>query len=396
MRDRSCRSGVVVRERDVTSENATYQDLSASSILLTVNTSRRSLICKAAIAWRVLLFLAASSGIASAATIDCARLAAQMRRSKIPEVAVAVFSHGRVESVFCSSSAKPLAADSIFEAASLSKPVFAYGVLKLVRDHRLDLDKPLAEYLDRPYEHEHNPFGQGVADTTIDPRFAKITARMVLSHTSGLPNWSHHGPLTFLNDPGERWSYSGEGYVYLQRVVEAITDQSTDAFLENAVLLPLGMTHSSFTWQAAFSSQAMPGHSATGTPASIDQFSRPVVSSTLYTTLGDYSRFLMKMLQPAADSPFLLEEKGQVAVRPNLNLYWGLGLAIERARSDSYFHWGANPGFQSFFLCQPVTGRGVLFLTDSDNGLDLVNYLVHAAVPGSHPVLGFPMLHPKN
>ena len=354
------------------------------------------MISKADIAYRFLLFLAVSSGIASAATINCAALAAQMHRSKIPDVAVAVFSQGRVESVFCSSSAKPLTADSIFEAASLSKPVFAYGVLKLVEDHRLDLDKPLVEYLDRPYEHQHNPFGQGVADNTIDQRFAKITARMVLSHTSGLPNWSHQGPLTFLNDPGEKWSYSGEGYVYLQRVVEAITGQSTSAFLENTVLRPLGMTHSSFTWQAAFSGHAMPGHSAAGAPAPIDQFSRAVVSSTLYTTLGDYSRFLMQMLEPAVGSPFQMEEKSQVAVRPDLNLYWGLGLAIERARSDSYFHWGANPGFQSFFLCQPATGRGILFLTDSDNGLDLVNNLVHAAVPGSHPVLGFPMLHPKD
>ena len=352
------------------------------------------MICKVDAVWSALLFLAAGS--ASATTLYCATLATQMHRSKVPDVAVAVFSRGRVETTFCSSSAKPLAPDSVFEAASLSKPVFAYGVLKLVQDHRLDLDRPLAEYLNRPYEHQQNPFRQGSADITTDPRFAKITARMVLSHTSGLPNWSHHGPLTFLSDPGKKWSYSGEGYVYLQHVVEAITGQSTGAFLENTVLLPLGMTHSSFTWQAAFSGHAMLGHSAAGAPAPIDQFSRPVVSSTLYTTLGDYSRFVTQMLQPAANSPFLLEEKSQVVVRSNLDLYWGLGLAIERARSDSYFHWGANPGFQSFFLCQPATGRGVLFLPDSDNGLNLINPLVHAAVPGTHPILGFNMLHPKD
>lgn len=354
------------------------------------------MICKAVIEWSVLLFLTMGSGYASARTVDCATLATQMQRSKIPDVALAVFTHGTVESVFCSSSHKNLAPDSVFEAASLSKPVFAYGVLKLVQDHRLDLDKPLAEYLNLPYEHQQNPFRPSIVDIETDPRFAEITARMVLSHTSGLPNWSHQGPLTFLSDPGEKWSYSGEGYVYLQRVVEAITGESTEAFLQNTVLLPLGMTHSSFVWQAAFSNHAMPGHSATGAPAPIDHFSRPVVSSTLYTTLGDYSRFLTKLLQPAADSPFLLEETNQVAVRPNLDLYWGLGVAIERARSNSYFHWGANPGFQSFFLCRPATGRGVLFLTDSDNGLDLVNKLVHAAVPGRHPFLGFPLLHPKD
>lgn len=337
-----------------------------------------------------------SAGSASGAPLNCATLATQMHRSKIPDLAVAVFSHGRVETMFCSSVTRALAPDAVFEAASLSKPVFAYGVLRLVQDHRLDLDRPLAEYLNQPYEHQQNPFRPGVTDRTTDPRFTLITARMVLSHTSGLPNWSHHGPLTFLNDPGETWSYSGEGYVYLQRVVEAITGQSTDAFLESTVLLPLGMTHSSFVWQAAFSGHAMFGHSAAGIASPIDQFSRPVVSSTLYTTLGDYVRFLMEMLQPAADSPFLLEEQSQVVVRPKLNLYWGLGLAIERAQADSYLHWGANPGFQSFFLCQPATGRGVLFFTNSDNGLNLVDTLVRAAIPGNHPVLGFPLLHPKD
>ena len=275
--------------------------------------------------------------------VDCATLTAQVRRRNIADVAVAVFNHGRVESVFCSSSGKMLAPDSVFEAASLSKPVFAYGVLKLVQDQRLDLDRPLAEYLNRPYQHQQNPFREGKADVTVDPRIAGITARMVLSHTSGLPNWSHHGPLTFLNDPGEKWSYSGEAYVYLQRVVEAITGQPTGAFLENTVLLPLGDDSQQLHMASGILKSRNAWHSADGEPSPIDHFSHPVVSSTLYTTLGDYSRFLMQMLQPAADSPFLLEEKSQVAVRPDLGLYWGLGLAIERARLKSYFHWAQTP-----------------------------------------------------
>ena len=318
-----------------------------------------------------------------------------MERSHIPDVAVAIFARGRVQNLFCSSARSVLSPDSVFEVASLSKPIFALGVLALVRGGKLNLDRPLLEYLGHPYVHQQNAFGEGATDTVVDSRFAKVTAQMILSHTAGLPNWSHRGPLTMQSDPGVKWSYSGEGYVYLQSVVEAITHQSIDTFLRGQVLVPLGMLHSSFVWSADFELAAMQGHSTTGAAQPIEHYAKPVVSSTLYTTLGDYSRFVSRMLQHADDLPFSLEEEKQVVVRQDLGLAWGLGLAIEEA-SASYFHWGANPGFQSFFMCQPHTGRAVLVLTDSDNGLDLVNTLVHNSIPGSHPSLRFPMLHPKD
>jgi CubicO group peptidase (beta-lactamase class C family) len=313
-------------------------------------------MCRVAIALRLVLLLAGTSGTAFAATVSCATLARQMHHRHIPDVAVAVFSQGKVQSVFCSSSGTPLSPGSIFEAASLSKPVFAYGVLKLVEDHRLDLDKPLAEYLDRPYEHHQNPFGQGTTDPVSDPRFAKITARMVLSHTSGLPNWSHHGPLSFLSDPGEKWSYSGEGYVYLQRVVEAITGLRIDAFLENTVLLPLGMNHSSFIWQAGFADHALPGHSTAGEPAPIDHFFVPVVSTTLYTTLGDYSRFLMQLLTPATHSPLLMEEQSQEVARPHPEPLLGTWLGDRTSPADLLFSLGCKP-WLSVVLSVPANHR---------------------------------------
>jgi CubicO group peptidase (beta-lactamase class C family) len=244
--------------------------------------------------------------------------------------------------------------------------------------------------------HQQNAFGQGATDTVLDPRFAKITARMALSHTAGLPNWSHRGSLAVQSGPGVKWSYSGEGYVYLQSVVETITHQSIDTFLRDRVLVPLGMLHSGFVWHTAFQAVALRGHSARGITLVPERYTKAVVSSTLYTTLGDYSRFVSRLLKNDDNLPFSLEEKKQVVVRPDLDLAWGLGLAVEDGASPSYFHWGANPGFQSFFMCQPQTGRGVLFLTNSDNGLDLVNRLVRASVPGMHPVLRFPMLHPKD
>jgi CubicO group peptidase (beta-lactamase class C family) len=166
--------------------------------------------------------------------------------------------------------------------------------------------------------------------------------------------------------------------------------------LQESVLRPLGMVHSSFVWQANFSKTLLPGHTSSRAVESPEHFRHPLASSTLYTTLDDYARFVSKLLRAKPGSPFAMEEMKQVDVRPDLDLAWSLGLAIENSSPTSYFHWGANPGFQSFFLCQPRTGRAVLFFTDSDNGLDLADSMVNQAVPGSHPSLRFPLLHPKD
>jgi CubicO group peptidase (beta-lactamase class C family) len=328
--------------------------------------------------------------------LTCAELKKQMQDSHIPDVAVSVLQNGHVASSYCSLDGNTLSPQSVFEAASLSKPVFAIGVLALVKDHKLDLDRPLESYLSGPYRHQQNPFGDGPTDVVLDPRLKQVTARMVLSHTTGMPNWSRTAPLTFLSDPGQRWSYSGEGYIYLQRIVESITGEPLDVYLRKAVLEPLGMTHSSFVWEERFASTLLAGHNASGAVDLESLFFRPLAASTLYTTLDDYTRFLSHLLSPPRGSPFALAESEQVVVRPDLKLAWGLGLAIEDDSPVSFFHWGSNPGFQSFFLCQPKTGRAVLYFTDSDNGLDLVDSIVDRTVPGPHPSLRFPMLHPKD
>lgn len=340
--------------------------------------------------------LSATCLVAQAQLLTCAGLKAEMQKNQIPDVAIAVFRHGRIATSYCSLAGTTLSPDSVFEAASLSKPVFAIGVLTLVKRHKLDLDRALSDYLNHPYEHEQNPFGTGPVDLVVDPRLKQVTARMVLSHTAGLPNWSRNQPLFFVSDPGERWIYSGEGYVYLQTVVESITGEPINVFLHEVVLQPLGMTHSSLEWQETFSRTMLPGHTTSGAPVPAEHFVHPLTSSTLYTTLNDYVRFVSRLLRPEPGSPFAMEEMKQVVVRADLDLAWGLGLAAEGSSIPSFFHWGASPGFQCFFLCQPKTHRAVLFFTDSDNGLNLVDLVVARSVPGIHPGLRFPMLHPKD
>jgi CubicO group peptidase (beta-lactamase class C family) len=130
---------------------------------------------------------------------------ALIKKHNVPGVAIAVIHGGKTMwvhgfGVRNAKSGEPVTAGNVFEAASLSKTVFTYGVLKLVDQGRLGLDVPLTTYLPKPY--------------TDDPRLEKITARIVLSHRTGFPNWrGAEGSLPIYFAPGERFSYSGEGYV---------------------------------------------------------------------------------------------------------------------------------------------------------------------------------------
>src|SRR4029078_5780516 len=120
-----------------------------------------------------------------------------------------------------------------FEAASLSKPVTAYVALQLVDAGRLALDAPLTKYMTYP-------------DPPDDPRAKTMTARHVLSHTTGFANWRRRDPLKLFFAPGERFSYPGEGSVYLRRVIETITGATLEAAAKGMVFEPLGMTRSTF------------------------------------------------------------------------------------------------------------------------------------------------------
>lgn len=165
-----------------------------------------------------------------------------MKKDGVPGLAIAVIRGGKTTWVHGfgikeAQSNQPVMEDTVFEAASLSKPVFTYGVLKLVDQGRLGLDVPLTTYLPKPF-------------VAGDERLAKITARIVLSHRTGFPNWpADDGSVSIYFKPGERFSYSGEGYIYLQRVVEQITGKALNDYMTEAVFTPLGMTSSSYVWR---------------------------------------------------------------------------------------------------------------------------------------------------
>ena len=186
-----------------------------------------------------------------------------MKQADIPGMSVAVIRKGKTYWLhnFGVKSAKaidPVDDSTVFNVGSLSKPVFAYGVLKLVDAGKLKLDEPLAPYLPKEF-------------TDGDPRFQQITARIVLSHRTGFPNWPGDGEkLTIHFTPGERFSYSGSGMVFLQKAIEKITGKPLNDYMQEAVFGPLGMTSSSYLWRADYDKTAATGHDSSGAP--VDRF----------------------------------------------------------------------------------------------------------------------------
>lgn len=277
-------------------------------------------------------------------------------------------------------------ADSVFQAASLSKPVFAYAVLKLAREGVLGLDVPLVSYLPHGYVHIQNLNAQDrppITDRVVAPELQAVTARMVLIHTSGLPNWSN-APLVFDFQPGAGWQYSGEGFVLLQRVVETLTNEKLDDFMRRRLFEPLAMTNSAFRWLPQFAGSVVPGMSSTGQPRQLN-FSEAIAPASLHTTANDYARFLAALLADAEAMRLIVETP--VSVVPTLGLAWGLGWGIERGDKENFlWHWGNNPGYRAFVMASTSTGDAVVILTSSEDGLKMAKPIVTAVLPGRHDV----------
>jgi CubicO group peptidase (beta-lactamase class C family) len=317
-----------------------------------------------------------------------------MTQAEVPGLSIAVLRNGHVWlrnfGVKNAKTKEPVTDDTIFEAASLSKPVFAYAVLKLVDQGKLGLDVPLSTYLPKPYVEN-------------DDRLAKITARIVLSHRTGFRNWRGAGNALTINfTPGERFSYSGEGFVYLQTVVEQITGKPLNVLMTEMVFNPLGMISSSYVWRADFDSRTARGHDADGEVTDLRKDEHANAAASLNTTAHDYALFLAAILKGTGlkSSTLRKMETPQIAVDPNCtncadrvptelskNIFWGLGWGIQHnGKSKSLWHWGDNGAFKCFVVLNPARKSGMVMLANSQNGLSIAPAIVRDAT-GADPLV---------
>lgn len=267
----------------------------------------------------------------------------------------------------------PIDSGTVFSAASLSKPVFAYLVLKLAHEGKIDLDKPLHQYV--PYRAiEH------------DQRYRPITARMVLSHQTGFPNW-RTGRLDLLFVPGKRFSYSGEGFVYLQGVVMTIMGKPIEDLARQYVFEPLGMRRSSYRWQGLFDANHATPHDRFGSPTPLTRFEEENVAYSLQTTAADYGRFLVALLTGEGLNPVAWQAMMSPQVTTGLTLRdttrqsalirWGLGVGLQQQGGETgFWHWGDNGDVRCFAYVSLARKQGVVYFTNGRNGLSLLSVLV--------------------
>lgn len=325
-------------------------------------------------------------------------LPALMTAADVPGVSIALIRNGSVAwvrgfGVKDSKSKDPVTNETVFEAASLSKPVFAYAVLKLVDVGQLDLDKPLNQYLPGDY------------DVGPDPRLSQVTGRRVLSHTAGFPNWRGGDPkLKIFFTPGEKFSYSGEGFVYLSKVVEHITGEKLNDFMKRMVFDPVGMTSSSYIWQEKYDALKTSRHNALGEPSAQIKATANAAASLL-TTARDYARFLAALmngnglktetLKNMLMPQIRVDEGGanttaRAADKLSPTIAWGLGVGLQTtAEGVSFWHWGDNGDTKAYFVAYPQQKVGVVMFANSTNGLSFLPELVGEAIGGQQPAIAW-------
>jgi CubicO group peptidase (beta-lactamase class C family) len=278
---------------------------------------------------------------------------------------------------------EPVTNETVFEAASLSKVVFAYAVLKLVDEGKIELDVPLNKYLGNNY------------DVGDDARLNLITTRRVLSHTSGFPNWRSQNsktlPINFT--PGEKFSYSGEGFVYLSKVVEKITGMELEDFMQKTVLQPLQMTHSSYQWQDKYQTMAVFRHDSLGNKTIRNQGRDFNAAASLRTTAEDYARFVAALLSGKG----LKKKTWEAMFTPQVNVnekspqvFWGLGVGLETTdQGKTFWHWG-DQGDSKAYLTAFLPGKNaIVYFANSSNGLSITAEILADAIGGNHPSINW-------
>lgn len=344
----------------------------------------------------------------SATDLD-AKITSLMKAANVQGLAVAVFNNNEpvYKKTFGYKNAltkEPIKKNTNFYGASLSKPVFAVMVMQLVQKGILDLDKPLQDYLPKPI-YEYKPtkkWHDNYQDLKEDPAYLKITARMCLDHTSGFPNWRWDEPdqkLRVKTTPGSRYSYSGEGLVYLQVVLEHLLNKPLEQMIQENVFIPLKMNNSSYTWQPKFEKDYCLGHNATGALYEKDKDNDARAASTLETTLDDYTLFtkavLNNQLLTAATTAAMFTQQikirsvaqfGPLRLRDSdandgIDLGYGLGwVLLKSPYGTGAFKEGHGDGFQHYSIIFPQTGTGIIIMSNSDNAESIFKELLESAI----------------
>jgi CubicO group peptidase (beta-lactamase class C family) len=319
-----------------------------------------------------------------------------MAKGKVTGLGLAVINRGEVVYLNAFGTAdidkgSPLTTQSSMYAASFTKAMFASMVMQLVSEGTIGLDTPIERYLKKPL-----PEYEKYADLKDDPRWRQWTPRMLLSHTSGMPNFRFfpktggfdpNHPLWIEFQPGSRFAYSGEGINLLQFVLEAGLGLDVGALMRERIFEPVGMTRTSMTWRDDFATDLAQGYDEAGKLVGHNARRSVRAAGSADSTIGDMALFLQATLKQATAPKKSWKEmlKPQIRIRsarqfPTLDeatstrddrvqLSYGLGWGLLKTpHGRAFFKGGHDDGWENYMIGFDKSGTGIVIMTNSSNG----------------------------
>lgn len=324
------------------------------------------------------------------------------QRWSIPGMSIAVIKNGVIE-YYNSFGVKKLPLtekvdeNTIFDAASLTKPLFAYLIMQFVDKGIIELNKPIIHYLKgttimanylKKFNYKINQPGFRY------DWFSMITPRHILSHSAGLPHGETYGtqkpdvyPLFF--KPGTQFKYSAEGYYILQKIIEKLTNKSLEVLVHKYVFAPLNMTNSYMVWREITANNAAFGHSVINLPTKkLRKATKPHAGGSLYTTAKDYAKFLAGVL----NKKYLTDNAYKMMFNPVINIEKNIsyapGFSVEQSTNGMCFwHTGDYGTFRNFAYANAENKSGVVYLTNSFYGLAIYAKVIKLLFRGDFPIL---------
>lgn len=291
-----------------------------------------------------------------------------LKQKHIPALGIGYIKDGEIEqiSVFGElHSNKSAPINTIWNVASMTKPITAIVALKLINAGKWNLDEPIYKYYTDP-------------DIANDPRSKLLTIRIILSHQTGFPNWrgnSKDGKLSFEFEPGTKYQYSGEGFEYLRKALEKKFKKSLEQLASELIFKPLKMKDTKFIWDDKMdSTRFAKWHNEKGELYETQKNATANAADNLLTTVEDYSKFLVHILNGAGLSDKFYNEMVAKQVKINEYKHWGLGWWVdENINNNKDFalvHGGDDIGVHTIAFIVPKTKQALLIFTNCDNGTD--------------------------
>ena len=340
--------------------------------------------------YRGLVALVVWSSIADARTnTTLPDLTTTLREQHVESASVALIRDGRIVSTGAWGMAGPNRAATVstpYNLASLTKPLTAEVILRLVSAGTLSLDEPMDRYWSDP-------------DLSRDPRRMQLTVRMALSHRTGLPNWRDAKGLAFDHDPGTTTGYSGEGYQYAARYAEHRTGQSFETLAGRWLFAPAHMRASGYVSKQGETAPIAVPYDDAGKPLPVEQVTRYNAADLAHATARDYARFLIAARNDRGLTRTIAAERGrsQADLTPDICTgtkattcppWTGFGLGWQLLGfpgGTTMLHTGKDAGAFTFAAIDRASGDGIVILTNSDNGWRVILPILERT--GSDPKL---------